>query len=69
MRMEHPIINMDVYQMQDELYSLNNEGNIFFSGTYFSIKKAGPDFAGFHESGISSALDAVKAMKKQEGLK
>lgn len=68
MIMEHPIIDMAVYRAQDELYALNGEGNIFFSGTYFSIKRAGPDFAGFHESGISSALEAVKCIKKQEGV-
>lgn len=68
MTMEHPVIDMAVYRAQDELYTLNDEGNIFFSGTYFSIKRAGPDFAGFHESGISSALEAVKCIKKQEGL-
>jgi uncharacterized protein len=69
MWMEHPIINMDVYNAQEDLYKLNYEGDIFFSGTYFSIKKAGPDFAGFHESGISSALDVVKCIKKQLGGK
>jgi len=68
MRMEHPIIDLELYKMQDDLYQLNNEGNVLFSGTYFSIKRAGPDFAGFHESGISSAMDAVKALKKREGI-
>lgn len=68
MYMEHPIINMDVYGIQDELYTINNEANIFFSGTYFSIKRAGPDFAGFHESGIASALDVVSTIKIKEGI-
>lgn len=68
MQMEHPIIDLALYQMQPDLYQLNAESNILFSGTYFSIKRAGPDFAGFHESGISSALDAVNLIKQREGI-
>lgn len=63
--MEHPIIDIEVYKAQDELYTINDEGNIYFSGTYFSIKRAGPDFAGFHESGISSAMDVVQKLRNK----
>lgn len=57
---EHPVVDMHAYQIQDRIHELNDEGAIFFSGTYFSIRKAGPDFAGFHESGIQSALEVVR---------
>jgi len=62
MTMEHPIIDMHLYRSQKELNNLNENENIFFSGTYFSIKRAGPDFAGFHESGISSAISVVNKL-------
>jgi len=60
---EHPIIDMQVYRIQDRIHDLNDEGRIYFSGTYFSIRKAGPDFAGFHESGIQSAMEVVRRLQ------
>jgi predicted NAD/FAD-binding protein len=59
---EHPIIDMEVYRIQDRIHDLNDEGRIYFSGTYFSIRRAGPDFAGFHESGIQSAQEVVRRL-------
>lgn len=60
---DHPIIDMQAYRIQNSIHKINDEGRIFFSGTYFSIKKAGPDFAGFHESGIQSSLEVVRRLK------
>lgn len=52
----HPRYNMNSFIGQSEIGNLQGENNLYFCGAY--IKN------GFHEDGISSALDVVNALKK-----
>jgi len=56
---EHPIFDQESFRAQTELESLNNTGPIFFSGSYFKY--------GFHEDGLTSALNAARRMKNVFG--
>lgn len=60
----HPEYDLNTLEAQKQIYQLNDTGPIYFSGTYFHIKNRGIDSYGFHESGISSALEIVKQIKK-----
>lgn len=64
LKYRHPAYDMNTLEAQKQIYQLNEIGPIYFSGTYFHIKKRGIDSYGFHESGISSALALVDRLKK-----
>jgi predicted NAD/FAD-binding protein len=63
---KHPEFNLATLEAQKKINQLNETGPIYFSGTYFHIKNRGIDSYGFHESGISSALEIVKKLTKAE---
>jgi len=65
---KHPEYDMNTLKAQKQLHKLNETGPVYFSGTYFHIKKRGIDSYGFHESGIASALELVNKLKKAENL-
>jgi predicted NAD/FAD-binding protein len=52
----HPMYDMNSFVGQKEISKLQGENNLYYCGSY--IKN------GFHEDGISSALDVVNAIKK-----
>ncbi|MBD2203717.1 FAD-dependent oxidoreductase [Calothrix sp. FACHB-1219] len=60
----HPAYDMNTLEAQKQIYQLNETGPIYFSGTYFHIKKRGIDSYGFHESGIGCAVELVERLKK-----
>jgi predicted NAD/FAD-binding protein len=64
----HPEYDMNTLEAQKQIYQMNETGPIYFSGTYFHIKKRGIDSYGFHESGISCALEIAKQLKKSKTL-
>ncbi|MGK7949315.1 MAG: NAD(P)/FAD-dependent oxidoreductase [Xenococcaceae cyanobacterium] len=66
LKYRHPAYDMNTLEAQKQIYQLNETGPIYFSGTYFHIKKRGIDSYGFHESGISSALAIVERLKKDK---
>lgn len=61
---KHPEYDMNTIEAQKQIHRLNNRGPVYFSGTYFHIRKRGIDSYGFHESGIASALEIVNKLKK-----
>ncbi|QFS50122.1 NAD(P)/FAD-dependent oxidoreductase [Nostoc sphaeroides] len=61
---KHPEYDMNTLEAQKQLHKLNDTGPVYFSGTYFHIKKRGIDSYGFHESGIASALEIVNKLKQ-----
>jgi uncharacterized protein len=65
---KHPEFNLDTLEAQKKIHQLNETGPVYFSGTYFHVKKRGIDSYGFHESGIASALEIVKKLRKVEQL-
>jgi uncharacterized protein len=60
----HPAYDMNTLEAQKKINHLNETGPVYFSGTYFHVKNRGIDSYGFHESGISSALELVKILKQ-----
>ncbi|MBD1836174.1 FAD-dependent oxidoreductase [Cyanobacteria bacterium FACHB-472] len=64
----HPEYDMNTLEAQKQIYQMNETGPIYFSGTYFHIKKRGIDSYGFHESGISCALEIAKQLKQTRTL-
>lgn len=52
---EHPIFTVEAMQMQNHLPELNNNGQIFFCGSYFRY--------GFHEDALMSAVDVCNRIK------
>jgi predicted NAD/FAD-binding protein len=59
----HPIYHVKSMQAQAELPKLNVTGPIYFCGAYFKY--------GFHEDGLTSGLEVVRAItrKMPEGYK
>ena len=54
---EHPIFTVEAMQMQKHLPELNNNGQIFFCGSYFRF--------GFHEDALMSAVDVCNRIKNK----
>lgn len=52
---DHPLFTVDNFNAQKELYKLNEDTRIFFTGSYFGY--------GFHEDGLKSALEVIKRLK------
>lgn len=62
-RYRHPAYDMNTLEAQKNIHQLNETGPVYFSGTYFHVRNRGIDSYGFHESGISSALELVKKLQ------
>ena len=50
----HPVYNVDAILAQKRLPELNKNGQVYFCGAYFKY--------GFHEDGLTSGLDAARAI-------
>ncbi|MBB4008669.1 NAD(P)/FAD-dependent oxidoreductase [Allorhizobium taibaishanense] len=62
---EHPIITVESSNMQARLSSLNEDGPVYFAGSYFAVMDLGPDFVAFHESGIYSGTQAARMLRRR----
>ncbi len=51
---EHPIFNAEAIAAQDQLWSLQGRGGVWYCGAYFG--------AGFHEDGLQAGLAAAEAL-------
>ncbi|HSV67637.1 MAG TPA: FAD-dependent oxidoreductase [Mycobacteriales bacterium] len=58
----HPIINMEVRNMQRTIYSVNEGGRVKLAGSYFHSPKIGHDLIGSHEAGYVSGTKAAGAI-------
>ncbi|MEM9159308.1 MAG: FAD-dependent oxidoreductase [Verrucomicrobiota bacterium] len=58
---EHPRYDAAAISAQAKLPKLNQEGSIFFCGSYFRY--------GFHEDALASAIDAANALKERNGIR
>ncbi len=56
----HPFYNQEAIKAQKHLPRLNEEGPIYFCGSYFKN--------GFHEDALVSALNVVKKLKERKGV-
>ena len=57
---EHPRFDRDAIMAQRRLGELNEDGRIFFCGSYFRY--------GFHEDALWSAIEAVKRVDRAENI-
>ena len=48
----HPIINVDVREMQNDIYNVNEGTRVKLCGSYFHAKRHGVDQIGSHEAGL-----------------
>ena len=55
---EHPIFSINAIKSQKDLSELNNNGRIYFCGSYFNY--------GFHEDALKSAFNLCKKLLKQK---
>ena len=53
---EHPIFDLDAISAQQELPVLNEDGRVFFCGSYFKY--------GFHEDALESGLNVARLISK-----
>jgi predicted NAD/FAD-binding protein len=54
---EHPLFSLGAIKAQDELSKLNQDGPIYFCGSYFRY--------GFHEDAFNSGLEVARAITKE----
>ena len=54
---EHPVFDLDSLRAQQELPQLNENGRVFFCGSYFKY--------GFHEDALNSSLDVARRISKK----
>lgn len=57
---EHPLFDVPAVRAQDNLSKLNEEGPVYFCGSYFKY--------GFHEDAFASAVNLCKGLLKREIL-
>ena len=57
---EHPIFDIKAMQTQEKLAELNENGRVYFCGSYFKY--------GFHEDALSSALDVTDKLLARDRL-
>lgn len=57
---EHPRFNLDTSAAQKDLQLLNENGNIYFAGSYFGH--------GFHEDGLKSGMEVSKRILRKKDL-
>ncbi|WNO74844.1 NAD(P)/FAD-dependent oxidoreductase [Streptomyces sp. AM8-1-1] len=53
----HPIIDVDVREMQKDIYNVNEGTRVKLCGSYFHAKRHGVDQIGSHEAGYSSGME------------
>jgi predicted NAD/FAD-binding protein len=51
---EHPLFDVAAIKAQNELYKLNQDGPLYYCGSYFKY--------GFHEDAYKSAVDLCKSL-------
>lgn len=55
---EHPIYSLEAVETQKDLPALNNEGRVYFCGSYFRY--------GFHEDALMAGLSAAESVERRQ---
>jgi predicted NAD/FAD-binding protein len=61
----HPVISVEVRDLQQEIYEVNEGGRVKLCGSYFHSKQLGPDLIASHEAAFSSGGEAGRAVLRQ----
>jgi uncharacterized protein len=56
----HPIIDIAVRRMQQDIYQVNEQTRVKLAGSYFHSKELGPDQIGSHEAAWASGREAAR---------
>ena len=60
----HPVISVEVRELQQRIYDINERGRIKYCGSYFHSPALGPDLIASHEAAHSSGVEAASAVKR-----
>jgi uncharacterized protein len=63
----HPVISVEVRDLQHGIYAINEGGRVKYCGSYFHSPQLGPDLIASHEAAFSSGVEAAKAVKQRLG--
>ncbi|MCW7940865.1 amine oxidase [Streptomyces hygroscopicus] len=61
----HPIIDIHVRNMQQDIYGVNVGTRVKLCGSYFHAKRHGRDLVGSHEAGYSSGMEAAAQLIRE----
>jgi predicted NAD/FAD-binding protein len=61
----HPIIDLDLRNLQETIYKVNEGGRVKLCGSYFHSKQLHYDQIGSHEAGFSSGRDAALQLLRE----
>ncbi|MFE6038315.1 NAD(P)/FAD-dependent oxidoreductase [Streptomyces sp. NPDC056452] len=64
-RYTHPIIDNSVWEVQKDIYRLNEGTRLKLCGSYFHVKETELDKLGFHESGHVSGKEAAAQLLRE----
>jgi predicted NAD/FAD-binding protein len=61
----HPVVTVEVRDMQQDVYEACQDGRIKFCGSYFHSKQLGADLIASHEAAFSSGTEAGRAVRRE----
>jgi predicted NAD/FAD-binding protein len=61
----HPVVTVDVREMQEDVYDACQGDRIKFCGSYFHSKRLGVDLIASHEAAFSSGTEAGRAVRRE----
>jgi predicted NAD/FAD-binding protein len=61
----HPVVTVEVREMQQDAYAVNDGQRIKYCGSYFHSRQLGPDLIASHEAAFSSGVEAGCAVRRQ----
>jgi uncharacterized protein len=61
----HPVISVEVRELQQRIYEINERGRIKYCGSYFHSPALGPDLIASHEAAHSSGVEAARAVRRE----
>jgi predicted NAD/FAD-binding protein len=64
-RYMHPVVTVEVRNMQEDVYDACQGGPIKFCGSYFHSKRLGFDLIASHEAAFSSGVEAGSAVRRE----
>ncbi|HEY5837058.1 NAD(P)/FAD-dependent oxidoreductase [Streptomyces sp.] len=62
---EHPVIDMDLRNLQKDIYAVNEGTRLKLAGSYFHSKQLHYDQIGSHEAGFSSGMEAAAQLLRE----
>jgi predicted NAD/FAD-binding protein len=61
----HPVIDVRVRELQEDIYDMNEGGRVKYCGSYFHSPQLGHDLIASHEAAFASGVEAAGAVRRQ----